>query len=68
MAIPQGEETPLDPGNIKHSPSAPSSCGLSANTNLPFDAMHPISYSSFTLALAEETSSFTNTILVPSNG
>lgn len=29
--------------------------------------MHPISYRSFTFALAEETSSFTDTILVPSN-
>ena len=29
--------------------------------------MHPISYRSFTFALAEETSSFTDTVLVPSN-
>ena len=29
--------------------------------------MHPISYRSFTFALAEETSPFTSTILVPSN-
>ena len=29
--------------------------------------MHPISYRSFTFALAEETSPFTSTVLVPSN-
>lgn len=41
--------------------------GMQLRIGNSFSSMHPISYRSFTFALAEETSSFTDTVLDPSN-